>query len=119
MAMSVTTTEKTTFSPRQIKFVWVSAADGTATGTTTNRYNGAVIDAVFVNGTTPTDQYDITVTDSNSVDVLNALGANLSNAATTHKVYKDGLGAVVDSTLTLNVTNAGDTKGGTVILTIV
>jgi hypothetical protein len=62
--------------------------------------------------------YDVTVTDGDSIDVLNALGANLSNAATTLKSDQDGLGAVANDTLTLAVTNAGASKGGKTILFI-
>lgn len=119
MAGTVTKTE-TTFEPlKQIKFAWTSANTGAADSTTVGTYTGAIIDAVFVPGTpTPTTAYDVVITDTNSVDVLNALGADLSSAATVHKTYKDGLGAVVASKLTLAITNAGDSKQGTIILTL-
>lgn len=52
------------------------------------------------------------------VDVLKGLGADLGNAANTYKADSDGLGAVVESKLTLAVTNAGNAKGGKTILFI-
>lgn len=118
MAGSVITSETKHRSLKQVKFAWTSSAGGAADSTTTEHYTGAIIDAVFLQGTTPTTAYDVVITDGNSVDVLNALGANIDSSATLHKTYKDGLGAVVESKLTLAVTNAGNAKSGTIILTI-
>jgi hypothetical protein len=57
-----------------------------------------------------------TLLDGDSLDVLNALGANLSNAANTLKRTADGLLPVAASRLTLHVTNAGNAKGGRTIV---
>ena len=117
---TVTVTEKlTTSTVKSVVWNWLSTAAGAASETTTAAVDGLIEYVVFVpdgGGTQPTDQYDITITDSNSVDVLGGLGANLSNAANVYKARKDGLGAVAGSTLTLNVTNAGNAKGGIVVL---
>lgn len=66
-------------------------------------------------GTQPTDQYDVFVNDADGYDVLGGAGANLSNAANVYKTQNDGL-ACCTSKLTLSVSNAGDSKGGVVIL---
>lgn len=119
MAGTVTFTESALITPyRTVKMTWVSSTGGAADGTSTLRYSGAVVDFINTNGTTPTASYDVVINDADGNDVLNALGANLSESATTHKTWKDGLGYVNDSTLTLGVTNAGDSKGGTIWLKI-
>jgi hypothetical protein len=112
-------------SVKQIKWVWLSGtaaapADlGGVTSATTAVLNGEIISVTQIpGGTTPTNLYDVTITDANSVDVLAGLGANLSNAATTIHTKPDGLGAVVNSALTLNVSNAGSAKTGTTIITL-
>lgn len=119
MAGTATFTESANITPiRTVKVVWVSSTGGAADGTSSFRYTGAVVDFINTNGTTPSASYDVVVNDADGNDVLNGLGANLSESATTHKTLKDGLGYVNDSALTLGVTNAGDTKGGTIWLKI-
>ena len=86
---------------------------------TTLPHDGVIERAVFIpdgGGTAPTDLYDVTVTDPDGVDVLAALGANLSGTLTVVKKHSDGLTAFAGQKLTLNVTNAGNAKGGVVIL---
>ena len=121
--MAVTIADDTNiYGFQKVKFTWVSATDGTASGATTAKYTGAILRAVFdpdAGGTQPTDQYDITITDANGYDVLNGNGADLSNAANVYVSPIDGLGAVYGSLLTLNVSNAGEAKGGVVELYIV
>lgn len=110
------TEEKNTI--RKIKFAWTSAADGTATETTTNAYTGEIIRLVTIPGTAgvqPTDQYDITITDEDGVDVLAAAGANRSNA-NIEQVAASSLGVVANDKLTINVSNAGNAKSGTAII---
>lgn len=105
---------------KKIAFSWTTAADGTATGTTTNAYVGEVIRLVTVPGTAgsqPTDQYDIVINDEDTTDVLMGAGANRSNAST-EQVLASSLGCVANDKLTLEITNAGDTKSGTVYLYI-
>ncbi len=117
---TATVTETVHTSVKKIKWVWASSADNQgALKVTTKAYDGLIERAEFIpdsGGTTPSNLYDVTITDSESVDVLAALGADLSNAATVTKVHSNGLGAVAGSVLTLNVSNAGLSKGGTVIL---
>ncbi len=118
--MAVTITEETFQSIKKIKFAWTSAADGTASGTTTKTYTGEVIRLVTVpagGADAPTDNYDITITDGDSTDVLVGAGANRATA-TTQQVLASSLGCVGYDTLTINITNAGNVKKGTAYLYI-
>jgi hypothetical protein len=71
---SVTFTETRIGPVKKIKAVWVSDdAAGTASGTTSFPYSGKIELLTTVPaaaGAAPTDDYDITLTDSDSVDVL-------------------------------------------------
>lgn len=78
-------------------------------------HNGIVIGAYIVNGTggdQPTTGYDITITDANGQDVLNGKGRDL--VSTVNKVITAAdLGGgipIMNSTLTIDVSNAGDTN---------
>lgn len=108
---------------QKIDWDWLSTAAGAADLVTANVYNGILTHVVFIpdgGGTQPTDQYDVTVTNPDGVDVLNGNGANLSNAANVIKSRYEtaNLLAVANEPLTLNVTNAGNAKGGRVVLYI-
>ena len=123
MAESVTIVEEkfgNSIEPVQkIAFTWVSAADGTATGQTTNPYTGEVIRLVTVpsGATAPTDDYDVIVNDEDTTDVLMGAGAD-RDTANTEQVLASSLGCVANDKLTLEIANAGDAKGGTVYLYI-
>ena len=106
----------------KITFDWLSSAGGAADGTTTGFYTGVLIRYVEIPdaaGTQPSSLYDVTVLDDDSIDLLNGLGANMSNTLSS-QVMADGivvtLGVVANAQLTLSVTNAGNAKGGTTIL---
>ena len=115
---TVTVTEETYGTLKKIKFVWVSGTDadaGTASGATTGAYTGALERLVTVPAAAPNapdDNYDLTLLDEDSVDVLVAAGAN-RHTTTTQQVLGTSLGIVANDKLTLNVTNAGASKGGT------
>lgn len=120
MAGTVTLTETNRISRIQkIKWAWTSTAGGAADQVTTGKYYGRVVALVTIPaaaGSAPTDDYDITITDSEGYDVMQAAGANRDTANTETAVpaaYSVAFGA-----LTLNVTNAGNAKGGTAILYI-
>lgn len=118
-AQVVTLTETVHTSVKEIVWDWLSTDAGAVISQTTLAYDGVLERAVFIPdsaATQPTDNYDVTITDANSIDVLAGLGANLSNAATVVKTHASGLTCVAGSKLTLNVTNAGDAKGGVVVL---
>lgn len=117
---SVTFTETIIGSVKKIKAAWVSDdADGTASGETTYGYSGKIelLTTVPSGSAAPTDAYDITLTDSDSVDVLAGGGAD-RDTANTEQVLGSSLGAVASSKLTLNISNAGNSKEGTVYVYI-
>lgn len=123
MAETCVCTEEIHGTVKKIAWDWLSAADGSVgsvTGrVTTNTYNGAVLRAVFVPdaaATQPSDNYDVVINDADGYDILAGQGANKSNAAAVTVVAS--MGAVANDTLTLGVTNAGDSKGGIVYLYI-
>lgn len=123
--MAVTVTYKTNVekSIKSIVMDWVSNASGAATETLT-MLSGIIKRVTFKpdgGGTQPSNSYDVTLKDDEEVDVLMGLGANLSNAAATSVVPfvtngTFGEPVSVNSTLDLAVANAGDTKGGTIVL---
>ena len=115
------------------KMVWVSAnpAGWTATATTYD-INGVVLLVEFVPSSTaaPTNLYDITLRNSNGIDVLgdtgaagsenyDGAGANLSSSvpSETQPLLNGNYGAVpVYGPLTLYIYNMGAAKGGTVYI---
>lgn len=117
MAMSCTITEETISDVKKVKFVWVSGADQAATGTTTKAYSGEIIRLVTVPAVAPnapSDNYGVTLTDEDGVDVLMGAGA-ARDTANTEQVLASSLGCVANDKLTLNIATAGAAKGGTVI----
>ncbi len=122
MAGTVTYTSETsdmrgdkTKSYEKIQWSWTSTAGGVADKATTETYTGHVFLCVTDpdDSAAPTDLYDITITDGDGVDVLNGDGADRATATTEQFV---AFGFVFNSTLTLNVTNAGNAKSGVVTL---
>ena len=118
----VTITEPTL--PRgvvRIKWNWLCDELGAVISQTVRDYSGMIVRLVTVpngGGTAPTTLYDVTITDSDGIDVINALGANLSATVTAQQISSAGLQWIANSRLTLNVTNAGIEKGGAVYLYI-
>lgn len=106
---------------------WQSASDGSV-DLDTNPVYGELQRVAFVpdsGGTQPTNAYDMLLKDEHGVDVLAGQGANLANNANTHVCpgvpLKDGTTTSVrpillSGVLNLEITNAGDTKGGLVVL---
>lgn len=117
---SVTITKKRIGDVQETKFVWVSdSATGEASGATTYTTVGVPMRFTTVpngGGTAPTALYDLTLVDDDGNDILNGLGADRSATATESKLNTDGLLFVASSVLTLNVSNAGNSKGGTAYL---
>lgn len=112
MAMSVSIEESIHGDVKKIVFTWTSASDGTATGTTTNAYDGKVeLLTTDPSATAPTDNYDVALLDDDGVDVLGGGGIDRDTANTEQKVAAN-LGVVASSKLTLSISNAGDTKQG-------
>jgi hypothetical protein len=120
MAGTVTVTEELAGPVKKVKFVWVSDAAGAADGSTSNTYNGSCMRLVTVPGAAglaPTDNYDVRILDDDSTDVLMAAGVD-RDTANTEQVLGTSLGVVANDKLTLAVTGAGDSNGGTVYLYI-
>jgi hypothetical protein len=118
-AQVVTLSEKTHTSVKRIAWDWLSTDLGVVTSATTKTYDGLIERVAFIPdtaGTLPTDGYDVTITDADGIDVLAANGANLDHDNTVVKTHANGLTGVADSILTLNISAAGDAKGGIVIL---
>lgn len=115
---------------KRIVLAWLSDASGDVNGNASRGVNGEIVCVEFKpdgGGTQPSSLYDVTLTDAAGVDVLAGQGANLSNSTATAVVpgvpFKDGTTTStakrhVNDALTLVVTNAGNAKGGQVILYI-
>jgi len=122
----VTPTESKTRTMKRAIFTWVSDATGDASGTTTAPISGLAYRAVFkpaIGSSSPSNNYDVVLNDSYGVDVLQGKGANLSNTIATDVgvILTDGtdgntVPVAVDDLLTLTVSNAGNAKGGVVVL---
>ena len=96
----------------------VSAVLARASGTQI-KFAHTLLQVAFKPGTTPnqpTDLYDVTLTNAAGVDVLGGLGANLSNANAKQEtpITSNGFPFVLAGPLTLNVTNAGNAKSGSI-----
>lgn len=120
MAGVVTVVEELVGSVKKVSWAWTSTSGGAADGQTVASYNGAIERLVTVpagGGSAPTDNYDITITDEDGVDVLMGAGAD-RDTANTEQVNASSLGVVANDRLTLNVAAAGNAKSGTVHLYI-
>ena len=116
--MVVTTTEDRGGSVWKIVWSWqTDDADGTATGATTAEIDGELFGMTTIpdGSAAPSVDYDITITDDGSHDVLLGAGADRHTANTEH-VLRASLAAVASSVLTLNVSAAGNAKEGVVVL---
>lgn len=116
----VTVTERVkTRNVRKIVWTWTSGSGddaGEASASNLTELDGEILGLETNPGSTaPTDNYDITITDSDGHDVLIGAGAN-RDTANTEYVDRASLAGVAGSKLTLNVTNAGDQKEGVVVL---
>lgn len=121
---TVVITERAIKQVHMIKFAWTSTAGGAASDTTRLKYTGNILKFYTVPGSggdAPTDNYDITLTNADSIDVLQGQGANRSTSLTqwvNDIPASTPLGAVAGSKLTLNVSNAGDANTGELIVFI-
>jgi hypothetical protein len=114
-------TEVTHGTVKKIKVAWTSdSVTGAVSGTTANPYSGRIIGATTVPGAAgaaPDPNYDITVSDNDSVDI--ALGA-LANRHTsdTEYVAEAAMAGVAHSTLTVSIAAAGNSNSGVLYLYI-
>lgn len=115
MAGTVTVSETSVGNVHKIKWTWTSTAGGAADLVTTCDYGAEVLALMTDPGTAaPTDDYDITITDSEGYDVMQGAGANrdTTNTETAVPTAK----SIAFGPLTLNVTNAGNAKEGVAVL---
>lgn len=106
---------------RKVMWDWLSTDSGVVMSPTAGSYSGQIVRFIAypdATTTTPTAAYDMTITDDDNFDVVNDLGANLGVTGPVYKAEKDGLGYIKGSKLTLNIANAGNQKGGIVVLYI-
>lgn len=113
---------------RTYTLAWVSHTDGTVALPTDVAIVGEILRVAFkpnAGGTAPTDLYDVTITDAQGIDVLAGQGANLSGTVASHVCpgvpFKDGTTTstapiAVAGILTVNISNSGSGKGGTIVL---
>ncbi len=99
---------------------WVSDASGDVSGNAVqfNITRSALRQAQFTpdsGGTQPADLYDATFT-FNGADVLDGVGANLSDTTSTMILFDPPLFYDETSNFDLVIANAGNAKGGTFVL---
>jgi len=111
-AGTVTTTiSRATNDTVKIVFAWTAdASDGSVPATATTQTIDGYVVLVITNpgGTAPTDNYDITLTDADSVDIMGGTLADRDTSNSEHAVPKIGAvygGRWVSGTITLNITN--------------
>jgi len=121
-AGTVVITEETYGTIKKIKFSWISgdgAEDGTASGQTTHPYSGKILGLATDPGSpAPSDNYTVTVTDEDSMDVLMGAAVGNRDTANTEYILSTSLGAVANDKLTVNISGAGTNKKGIAYLYI-
>lgn len=109
-------------SVKKVKCSWkADDATGAVTGTTTHPYSGRFIGLITdpaAGGVQPDDNYTVTVTDADAVDLL--LGAATANRDETNTefILEASMAGVAMSQLTFNVSGAGNSNEGTIYLLI-
>ena len=124
MAGTVTVAEQLHRAVRSIRWTWVSDGSGDASGTDTEKIVlGTPMAVVFIpdtGGTTPADQYDVTILDADGADILRGQGADRAQTysdTTEQLTYGDATEPrTFDSILSLVVANAGNAKGGQIVM---
>ena len=119
--MSVTFSDSNTQTIRKYTISWTSDASGDATANTIV-LSGSIARVNFVPGsgaTQPSNLYDITLKDSDGIDILLGAGADLSNvtSVTTIPLISSNK-IVINEKLAIAVSNAGNAKTGTVTIYI-
>ena len=115
---SVTVTERNGYIKAKV-IDWVSD-DATGAASGTFRLDGQIIRLVTDPGAAaPTDNYDITLPDSNSFDALQGLGANRDTANTEQQnivISGTSVHPAVNDTLTFTIAAAGNSKAGQAVI---
>jgi len=101
----------------KVTFTWTSNGSGVASGTTDEAYTGLIRTLITNPGSTaPTDDYDVEIRDSNGADLL--VGSGADRDQTNSEAVNLSAPALVNDTLTLYVSGAGDSKQGVAIVMI-
>lgn len=114
--MAGTATWTTTDDTRAVKKYSValtSTAGGAVSGNANSVIGGyAVLAKVMPNlaGDQPTDLFDLTIVDAESVDILGARGGDCSNATGEYFTFDPPLYIPLNSTLDIVLANAGNAK---------
>jgi hypothetical protein len=127
MAGTVTITYSETRTIKSVTWSWTSDASGDANGTATKSISGEVIRFVTNPGATaPSDNYDVVVNDADGVDIAAGCLANrdTANSEQAVPIVETTVGsntygtraAAFDGALSLVVSNAGDSKQGTLTM---
>jgi hypothetical protein len=96
---------------------WTSTAGGAVSGNTFSVKSGRILAVKFMpntSATQPTNLYDATLIDTDSVDILNAAATDLSNSAGRYFSFDPPLFLDGTQVLDLVIANAGAAKTGTV-----
>lgn len=111
---TATVTRTTGVAGDYVTVAWTSNAAGNVTVTGIH-LEGMISRVTFANGSaTPTNLYDVTMTDQDSIDVLGGDGANIAVATNVVKVPAlDSYQSYVQGQHTVTITNAGNAKSGT------
>ena len=114
MAGTITAVETRHRTVKEIIFSWLSHTTGAADVTaTTYSYSGEIKKVLCVPGaTTPSDLYDVTLSDADSIDLLVGQGTDCPSGSSL--VITGGMLPVVESTISLTIANGGSEKIGTV-----
>lgn len=98
----------------RIELAWISSAGGAADKVV--NVNGAIERVVFNPGTpAPSDNYGVTLMDEDGSDVLAGAGAN-RDTANTESISPSTDRYTVAGPVALNISAAGDSKQGKVVL---
>ena len=109
--------QTTTVKGNLVKVVldWLSdASAGNGTFLLTGTFSGKIKSIMIgsdAGGTAPTTLYDLTITNALGADILAGGGANIAVPGT-KVLAESALPALMDDTLTVNLSNAGNAKGG-------
>ena len=107
-----------------IVFDWTSSAGGAVSGEGTISVTGVILGVLFVPDTDVSDNYDVTIVDSNSMDVIIGVGADQpgsgdmsNNDRIRTPQTTDGANVVLYNTaITPAISNAGNAKHGYIYL---
>ncbi len=105
-----------------IKAIVIDWVSDDTTGAASNSFHidGQLIRLVTNPGATaPTDNYDITLPDSNAFDTLQGLGVNRDTATTEQQnivISGTSVHPAVNDTVTFTIANAGNSKTGQAVI---